>query len=677
MKKIFFLLWCLFVSIFLFSQTKRALIIAIGNYPQPQKNGWPPINSLNDVPLIKETLIRQGFKEENIIIITDAKATKRGIINGLDQFTALCRKDDIAVIHISAHGQQLEDDNLSEETDGLDECIVPYGAIYSSDKSLYSKFASGYIRDDILAEKITLLRNRLGKNGDLLINIDACHSATGTRTGSAPVRGSNSPMISENFYRKKNTAVRETKNLISEHSRVRLQPGDASSYVIFSGAQAKEKNYECLNDDGKFVGSLTYSFCKVLNTLSHNLTYRSLFARMNEIMQSKAPRQKPAMEGDGVDREIFGGRYITQEPYFTIQPQKSNSKEIVINGGTVSGITVGSLIYFYPAGTQSTKTGDTLATGLVTSASNFYSVVTLNAENPDLFKKNPWAFIVEKVFGNEKVKINTNYLTEKEKSLLQDIFGNHSLIELGSNGELFFSASEKRNGKALRYGQNGVIFEDPFPFDEPERIRKVIKRFELFRYFTNLQFYESGLTAKVELVFLDSQRRTDYRKLAGRTRLGKLELQESDEVYLKVINTGQKDFFINIIDIQPDGYLNPILPNKKLTDEYNNPTPLLAEDCFIKAGDSVLFENMKIKISPPFGEELFKVFLSAEKLDLEDILIHQNDNNSQSRQGILNNLAKIFLIAQSEQRATRSNSRISTTENGTIFGVPFSIVPAQ
>ena len=39
---------------------KYALIIAVGDYPK--KTGWSTISSVNDVPLIEQTLLKQNFK---------------------------------------------------------------------------------------------------------------------------------------------------------------------------------------------------------------------------------------------------------------------------------------------------------------------------------------------------------------------------------------------------------------------------------------------------------------------------------------------------------------------------------------------------------------------------------------------------------------------------------------
>src|SRR5678810_1508576 len=84
MKTLLVLFWMmLFNSIIINAQTKRALLVAIENYPA--SSGWPTLNTLNDVVLIKNALLKQNFPIANINVVTDSQATKEGIEKALDQ----------------------------------------------------------------------------------------------------------------------------------------------------------------------------------------------------------------------------------------------------------------------------------------------------------------------------------------------------------------------------------------------------------------------------------------------------------------------------------------------------------------------------------------------------------------------------------------------------------------
>ena len=661
------------------AQTKRALIVAIGKYDFA-KTKWRPINVDKDVLLIQEALLKQNFPKENIITLKDAGATKDAITKALDNLAKSSSPGDVVVIHFSSHGQQLEDDG-SDEMDNLDEAIVPYGAVYSNNPSDFDKYAPGYFRDDLFGEKVTAIRNSLGSKGDLLVLLDACHSGTGTRGVSNSVaRGANNPMVSYKFDTKKvkvKDAAGVFKEKEQEDTKVKLN-SDAATYVVLSGAQAQELNYESRDDNNDAVGSLSYAFSKALSTLEGTTSYRGLFASIENIMREKAPKQKPVIEGDGVDRELFGGKYVKQKAYFTVLDAQSNKEAIEINGGTVSGITIGSVVSFYPSGTVDPSGKEPLQKGKVVAARNFSATVKLDKADNELFKKSPWAFVTELSYGGKKIKLKVNDM-QGASAKVQKAFKNFQLVEFNNNSDLYLDTLGSVNKWIFKYATSGIPFgEQTFALSDTAAMKETLKRYDRFQYLQNLKFTEQGLSAKVELVFLDANGNIDSAKLASRTKLTGLELMEGDEVYLKITNTGDKRFYINIIDIQPDGKINPMLPNKRLKDKNNYPAPIKAEDCSVNKDGVLLLKTLSIKIFPPYGEETLKIFLSGEKLDLEDILTDDNDTQSRGPGGVLNNMAKVFKNSKVNNNGTRgAETTVNTAQNGTIYSVGFTIVQAK
>lgn len=677
-KRFLFLLSILFfVVAYTEAQTKRALIIAIGKYDMA-KTKWPEINVENDVLLLQETLRKQNFPTENIIVLKDAAATKAEIIKALDKLAQGSGPGDVVVIHFSSHGQQLEDDG-DDEMDKLDEAIVPYDAIYNSNPVEFQKYASGYFRDDQFGEKVTAIRNRLGSKGDLLVLMDACHSGTGTRgPGISLARGNKAPMVSDQFDTKKEL-IKDEAGVFKESAKVKLK-SDAATYVVVSGAQAQQLNYETFDENKKAVGSLSYAFSKALSTLDGTTSYRALFATIEGIMREKSPKQKPVMEGDGTDRELFGGKYVKQKAYFTVLPKQSNNEAIEINGGTVSGVTEGSIVSFYPVGTTDPAGKEPLKKGKVIAVRNFSATVKLDTPEMELVKKSPWAFITELSYGTKKIKLKVNSIIPGAAAKAQTAFKDFQLVELNSNGGLYLDTSGSMDNWIYKYANSGIPFGDQtFSLSDTATMKETLKRFDRFQYLQNLKFNELGLSAKVEIVFMDANKNIDKAKLASRTKLTGLELMEGDEVYLKITNTGDKKFYINIVDVQPDGKINPVLPNKNLKDKDGYPAAVRAEDCTVNKGDSLLLKNLTIKIWPPYGEETLKVFLSGEKLDLEDILTDDaNDGQSRGTGGVLNNMAKIFKNSKVNSNGTRgTETKVNTAQNGTIFSVGFTIVPAN
>lgn len=655
------------------AQTKRALVFAIANYPPA--SGWDELSCLNDIPLIKNTLLKQQFQPENIDIITDAAATRNGIENSLNRLIEKTKPGDVVVIYFSSHGEQIEDDN-QDEVDGLDECIVPFDAIFSNDKTEYKKYAPGYFRDDYLGEILIRLRNKLTRKGDLLVGIDACHSGSGVR-GALKVRGNKTPMVSSSFEQGRER-ITDTSGVFSDKSATRLN-ADASTYVVISAAQAKELSTECYDDESNVVGSLSYAFSKSMNSLEGKITYRNLFARIEDMMRGKVPNQSPVLEGDGIDRELFGGKYESQKPYFTINAKSSTVKSVFLNAGAVAGITAGSVVGFYPVGTTDPVNSNPIQKGTVITSNNFTAAIKPEQEDSALLLNPAWVFLLETVYGKNKIKLGLDSLKNGNDQMVRDGLSGFQLVEFSPDCDLYLAPSASGNGYALCYPNSGAAFTDGIDIQDPAGIKDVLKRFDRFRYLRNLKFTEEGLSAKVDLVFLDQQGNIDVEKMKSRIKFGRLELKEDDVVFLQITNTGTKKFFINIVDIQPDGKINPILPNKQVTDINNAPAPITWQDCEIESKAERIYKNYSIRIAPPYGEETFKVFLSSNPLDLEDILTTNRQVGAVQGtgvRGVMNNLAKIFEQAEVNEIGTRGGEgKINTAQNGTIFSLNFRILP--
>jgi hypothetical protein len=86
---------------------------------------------------------------------------------------------------------------------------------------------------------------------------------------------------------------------------------------------------------------------------------------------------------------------------------------------------------------------------------------------------------------------------------------------------------------------------------------------------------------------------------------------EKDQFLIEVINTGNRSAFFNIIDIQPDGYINPVVPEPgKDGKEYQ-----------IKKGQTYIIPDVLLDgFYEPYGTEVFKVFASKDPINLSPII---------------------------------------------------------
>ena len=65
----------------------------------------------------------------------------------------------------------------------------------------------------------------------------------------------------------------------------------------------------------------------------------------------------------------------------------------------------------------------------------------------------------------------------------------------------------------------------------------------------------------------------DTSAIAKKTINGILEFEEADQVTLSIQNLGKKPVYVNILDLQPDGIINAILPFKNAPEGKRNYMP--------------------------------------------------------------------------------------------------------
>lgn len=170
----FWLIILIFFSLPAFSQTKRALVVGIGEYPK--ESGWTVVHGDNDLWITVQMLLSVGFEEKNILELSNSYATKGNITACLGQLVSASKPGDVVYLHFSGHGQLMTDLNGDEE-DGYDESFVPYDA-----EMYFSETDSGdkHLSDDEIATYLTQIKKAVGDKGRVITVIDACHSGKGT-----------------------------------------------------------------------------------------------------------------------------------------------------------------------------------------------------------------------------------------------------------------------------------------------------------------------------------------------------------------------------------------------------------------------------------------------------------------------------------------------------------------
>jgi mRNA-degrading endonuclease HigB of HigAB toxin-antitoxin module len=215
---------------------------------------------INDVRNVSQLLIKKGFKEENIKILSeehDISPTKKNIIKGL--IWLLTQKSSSLFFQYSGHGSWLYDID-SDEVDRRDEQLCPLD--YKTE---------GMITDDELR---SLLETHTNENTKLFSIIDACHSST--------------------MFDMKYTLKHENSNSFRlETYDYNKMKGDI---VLLSGCEDNQTSADAyINLQSQ--GALTYSFLEVINN-DKDLTYETLLQKLFSVIKRKKFTQNPTLSSN-------------------------------------------------------------------------------------------------------------------------------------------------------------------------------------------------------------------------------------------------------------------------------------------------------------------------------------------------------------------------------------------
>ena len=170
--KTVFLVLLLFMSVSMVAQTKRALVIGLG---EQKDKSWTKINGDKDIPYVLQMLQNVGYTDVQTLV--NEQATKSAVVSVFKELAAKCTTGDIVYVQFSGHGQLVTDVN-GDEADGWDEAWIPYDAYLK-----YGKKDRGekHLIDDEINVLLTGIRNKIGDSGKLLVVVDACHSGDSSR----------------------------------------------------------------------------------------------------------------------------------------------------------------------------------------------------------------------------------------------------------------------------------------------------------------------------------------------------------------------------------------------------------------------------------------------------------------------------------------------------------------
>jgi hypothetical protein len=236
----------------------------------------------------------------NMKIVTDCRATKGAILEGLSWLVGGAKKGDLLVFYYSGHGSQMVDTS-GDEIDKRDETICPHD---------FAK--AGMIKDDDLRAIIS----KLPAGVSLEVLLDSCHSGTGTREMAAlecaPEVGKMAiryvePPIDDGFFIEANPAlpVRGLLKASRGEKEIVLVPG--LNHVLWGGCRDNQTSGEG-SVGGVTRGFFTYCFCKSLRSAGAGVTRANLDKMVASCLKGVGAAQIHQLEGT---REAMGKKVFT------------------------------------------------------------------------------------------------------------------------------------------------------------------------------------------------------------------------------------------------------------------------------------------------------------------------------------------------------------------------------
>jgi hypothetical protein len=642
MKKIIVIFILLFVCHSIYAE-KYAIIVAVGNYPK--STGWGTISSINDVPLIKETLLNQEFKAENISILIDDEATYKGIKNALNSLLTRIKPDDIVVLHFSMHGQQIFDDN-GEEIDGKDEALVPYDAWVRYNHNYKGE---NHFRDDEIGNYITKFRNALHAHGQLLLLLDSCHSGSTTRGGVS--RGSKAVFAPIGWKPNKNGNPTGSDMYEDSIEKINI---DAAPFVLISGASANELNYEY-----KGTGSLSYAFAKAMSNLGSNYSYNQLFAKIETEMNIISPNQNPTIEGD-LNVELFNNNYIKQQPYFKVK-SILRADVIKIQAGKLHGLFKNTTVNILTSGTTKASEENIITNGTITFSKFNEAIIKLDKPLDDLNEKKYWVFVdkpsyeemsinvfFDKTLKDEPIKLGvSSFLSKNKLGEIVKHIDSSDVVLMQKNNFITLNATNGLEAVDKDNDARGSI--------TIEEINNRLSSFAHGQYLKKLDFknYDYEFEFKLIPIEYDILNDEEGALLDSNNFVnanGTFQVRpEIDNVKLQVTNKSKKPLYFSIVEINSKGEVFPFLPNDNCV--LNN------DERKLSPGQTEVFE-CRFSFESPYEKLILKGFAAPYPINFQSTVESRGEGSRSGTNPLENFLGNTYTQSRGGSGSSISNTKI-------------------
>jgi hypothetical protein len=275
---------------------KRALLVGINDYPGTQNDLQ---GCVNDITNVYDILVKYfGFETTDIAMLSNKRATKLNILEGLKGLIAKSGAGDTLVFHYSGHGSQVRDTEGDELADGLDEIICPWDFDWDGN----------FIKDDDFA---TLFKE-IKKGVTVEVILDSCHSGTGTREMILDRRSMQAPLsaaldekslwaschcIRPRFLAPpSDIALRADEVYGKPLTLHRIGEGNALNHVLWAACRSNQYSADA-DIGGNPGGAFTYFFCRHIRDTAGKVTRAELLKLVRASLKHEGFSQVPQLEG--------------------------------------------------------------------------------------------------------------------------------------------------------------------------------------------------------------------------------------------------------------------------------------------------------------------------------------------------------------------------------------------
>lgn len=679
---------------------KLALLVGISQYEKGrgEDTDWWNLSCQTDVDTMRQILVhRFGFAPTDVLVLTDAKATRAGIVNSFKKhLIAQAKPGDIVVFHYSGHGQQVPDDN-GDELDGMDESLIPFDYISQSARD----GAKSNLRDDQLGELLQGLKSKMQSStgkiaGNITLFFDCCFSGTATRgrppQGRLRERGRGWNARLDGPRPKSDTQIKTRARGGSggaDSASGLLERGAAlaQGYVVLSATQSDQTAKEAEDEKGRAMGAFTYYLTRILSHATPGTTYRDIFERLSVDIEGAVREQSPQLKGE-IDKKLLADAALPMPRYLVVQAV--DGSVVTLPVGTLQGATKGSRFALYAAASDVQLAKNKIAEAEITRVdvtSSKARVIPSTAKSPTS-KQKPNLRVARAVeishnYGESRLRVLVDAndalvgtINKLDVVTVADVTENNYDVRLRRDADDLII--ERKGGSSLARITDGA--------SAPDQLRDALLGEWRWQFLSRLRNNEARSTVKIDLrlvpVNVELNDSGAVQKVIGdRTDLkptdgNRLVLRDGDHVMIELRNASSGNAYVTVLDLSPDGSINPIFPLPEAPGVQENRIP--ADNKWHRI-QGPAEQPFVFRMGQPYGTEVFKVIATREPADFSPLLYapavreRGGANLLDELSPSTNQLGKLLLSASTGTRgagfAGVSPSNWATAE------VPFDVVP--